>query len=199
MGDGSGSHLLCCGSEEGFWCSLLPQWCYNSGTRQQKQITGTVHQRPEHLVLACCCFLVDCMYMTSNSAIRYGPDRQVLFCSRATSVAIQDSLYLHQQKCFVCGPRNWRRNCTGISAHLWVFIIANALLILYSITWVFGWACKVLYINSLQDACGCFDSPPAMRFAMAVNCTQPSNLSPFLSQTLRWRRALSSGVAQCVL
>lgn len=35
--------------------------------------------------------------------------------------------------------------------------------------------------NSLQDACGCFDSPPAMRFAMAVNCpliSRPSFRKP---------------------
>ncbi len=112
-------------------------------------------------------------------------DRIGRCCSvRERRVAIQDSLHLHQQKCFVCGLGNWGWNCTGISAHLWVIIsqcsLPNTLL-----NFLGFWMSmqSTLGKNSLQDACGCFDSPPAMRFAMAVNCTQPSNLSPFLSQT----------------
>lgn len=135
-----------------------------------------------HLVLACCCFLVDCMYMTSNSAIRYGPDQQVLFCSRAKSChpgfAVLASAEMLRLWPWELRTELHRYFSTPVGYHHRQCSLPNTLL-----NFLGFWMSmqSTLGKNSLQDACGCFDSPPAIRFAMAVNCTQPSNLSPFLS------------------
>lgn len=125
--------------------------------------------------------------MTCDVALwnfRYRLHPQALFCTRVRSCRPGFAVLVSAEMLLLC---HWElrmdlyRYCSSPVGHLHRQLShPNIILVLNGSLW----ACKALWVKIAFKMLGCFDSPPAMRFTVAVNCTQPSNLSPFLCQTL---------------